>query len=261
MALESQTVLNQLLRNWPQGTVALNSWLKNQGVSSQLLYHYRNSNWIEAVGSGAFIRAGDAVKYLGAVYALQKHAQLEIHPGGKTALILQGKAHYLELSSKEAFLFGPERVQMPRWAKTHEWEVNLHYMATSFLPPSLALSELNHGDFSISLSSPERAIMECLHMAPKNQGLLECFEIIEGLNNLRPNIIQKLLEACKSVKVKRLFLFFAKKAGHDWFDYLDQSRIDLGSGKRTIEKGGSYDPEFQIVVPRELSTHGNRNLH
>ncbi|MEQ9823703.1 MAG: type IV toxin-antitoxin system AbiEi family antitoxin domain-containing protein [Puniceicoccaceae bacterium] len=261
MALESKTVLNQLLRRWPRGTVALTSWLKTQGVSSQLLYHYRHSNWIEAVGKGAFVRTGDSVDFRGAVYALQKHAQLEIHPGGKTALKLHGKAHYLELSTKREFLWGPERVPLPRWIKAHDWGVDLSYMATSFLPPSLALSEMDCGDFSIKLSSPERALLELLYMSPKHHGLVECFEILEGSNTLRPNIVQQLLEACKSVKVKRLFLFLSKKTEHDWFHYLDPSRVDLGSGKRTIEKGGSYDSEFQIVLPRELSIHGDQDLH
>lgn len=43
------------------------------------------------------------------------------------------------------------------------------------------------------------------------------FELMEGLNNLRPNQVQDLLEKCESVKVKRLFLYLAEKAGHEWF--------------------------------------------
>ena len=77
---------------------------------------------------------------------------------------------------------------------------------------------------------------------------------MEGLNNLRPALVQSLLEACQSVKVKRLFLYLAEKSNHDWFTYLDLSKIDLGSGKRSIVKDGVYISRYQITVPKELET-------
>ncbi len=99
--------------------------------------------------------------------------------------------------------------------------------------------------------------MECLYLAPKSQPLLEVYELMEGLNNLRPTLVQQLLEQCTSIKVKRLFLFMADKAGHDWFDYLDMSKIDQGSGKRSIVESGIYNPKYKITVPKELGyEHG-----
>ena len=52
--------------------------------------------------------------------------------------------------------------------------------------------------------------------------------------------------------MKRLFLYLAEKAGHQWVSYLDIERIDLGSGKRAIVNGGTYVPKYQITVPKEL---------
>ncbi len=95
--------------------------------------------------------------------------------------------------------------------------------------------------------------MECLYLAPKDQDLVECYEVMEGLNNLRPAQVQKLLEACGSIKVKRLFLFMANKAGHDWLNYLKLDRVDLGSGKRRIVNDGVYDATYLITVPRALA--------
>jgi hypothetical protein len=63
----------------------------------------------------------------------------------------------------------------------------------------------------------------------------------------------ELLLQCKSVKVLRLFLFMAEKAGHSWFRYLDTGRLDLGTGKRSISPGGVYVPEYQITVPAYLA--------
>ena len=82
--------------------------------------------------------------------------------------------------------------------------------------------------------------------------LLECYHIMEGLTTLRPKLLQQLLEQCTSIKVKRLFLYMGNKAGHDWLRRLDVSKLKLGTGSRTITKGGVYIAEFSITVPEEL---------
>jgi hypothetical protein len=64
--------------------------------------------------------------------------------------------------------------------------------------------------------------------------------------------LQKLLEDCKSVKVKRLFFFFADRHNHAWLKRLDRSRIDLGKGKRMLVRGGKLDPTYEITVPEDL---------
>lgn len=75
---------------------------------------------------------------------------------------------------------------------------------------------------------------------------------MEMLSILPPKNVQRLLEECRSVKVKRLFLFMAEKARHAWFEALDLDKVDLGSGKRVIAKGGVYDKKYQITIPAEL---------
>jgi hypothetical protein len=75
---------------------------------------------------------------------------------------------------------------------------------------------------------------------------------MEGLNALRPDQVQELLEACTSVKVKRLFLYLADKAGHQWFSKININHLDLGSGKRSIVKQGVYVAKYQITVPKEM---------
>ncbi len=82
--------------------------------------------------------------------------------------------------------------------------------------------------------------------------MVECYQIIEGLANLRPKILQELLEKCNSVKVKRLFLYMVSKAKHQWLDFVDQSKIELGTGDRVIVKGGVYISKFKISIPKEL---------
>lgn len=42
---------------------------------------------------------------------------------------------------------------------------------------------------------------------------------------LHPEKLQLLLETTKSLKVKRMFLYMAEKAGHNWQNALDMSKI------------------------------------
>jgi hypothetical protein len=94
--------------------------------------------------------------------------------------------------------------------------------------------------------------MECLYLVPDEQDLVECFHFMESMNNIRPTQVQSLLENCDSIKVNRLFLYLAEKVNHEWFSRIDISKIDLGSGKRSIVKNGVYNSKYQITVPKEL---------
>jgi hypothetical protein len=226
------------------------------GYSHDLQQRYKKSNWLKSVGTGAFIRNNDKVGYEGAIYALQAQNGFTIHPGGRTALALLGKAHYLELSANRVVLFGSSGEKLPAWFKNHDWGVKVDYHETSFLPLDLGLTKVELSNFSIKVSGPARAIMECLHLAPQKQALMECLELMEGLNNLAPKPVQTLLENCRSVKVKRLFLYMAEKTGHSWFKYLDLKNVDTGKGKRSIVKNGVLIDKYGITVPKEMEDYG-----
>ncbi|MGM0429730.1 MAG: type IV toxin-antitoxin system AbiEi family antitoxin [Pseudomonadota bacterium] len=254
MGTELSSKLNKLLRAQPAGVVLCSAWLIDNGYSNDLQKRYKKSRWFESIGTGALIRYGDEVDYLGAVYAMQTQLGLSIHPGGKTALTLQGKAHYLELSPKHVQLFGGQGEHLPLWFKKRDWALNVQSTLTKFLPPKLGLTEISHKQFKVKVSEPARAIMECLYLAPESQPLAEVYELMESLNNLRPASVQKLLEACNSVKVKRLFLYLADKADHEWVQYLNLDNVNLGSGKRAIVVDGVYVAKYQITVPKELES-------
>jgi hypothetical protein len=72
---------------------------------------------------------------------------------------------------------------------------------------------------------------------------------MENLVSLRPDMVQRLLTMCRSIKVKRLFMYTAEKQGHSWVSDLDLSKIDLGKGKRMIVPNGKYDRKYLITVP------------
>ena len=253
MSLHSETKINRLLQSWPSGTVGLSVWLEKEAVSRQLQQHYQKSGWFESLGHGAFQRVGDSVDWLGALYALQKQAGLSIHAGGRTALGLLGQAHYLELNAQTVQLFAPRKTTLPPWFRNHDWGVKPELHHTNFLPASTGLVDVEHKLFTVRASGAARAVMECLYLAPEKFDLVEAYQIMEGMGTLRPTVVQQLLEQCTSVKVKRLFLYMAEKAGHAWVKHLDLPKVDLGSGKRSFTPGGVYVSKHQITVPQELA--------
>jgi len=252
MSTANTSKINQLLKTQPSGTVLLASWLVNQGYSFDLQRRYRESQWLESIGSGAMIRAGDHVDISGALYSLQTQLGLSTHFGGKTALAMQGKAHQLELSSKSVYLFGAKGENIPAWFTQHDWGIKVEYLSTKFLESTLGLTEFQTKEFTLKISSPARALLECLYLSPEKQDLVECYQLMESLNNLRPKQVQTLLEGCSSVKVNRLFLYLAEKSGHSWFNHLQLDKIDLGKGKRSLVNNGVYVSKYQITVPQVL---------
>jgi len=260
MNTSNESKINRLLKSVPSGVVILSSWMKRNGYSLDLQRIYRNSNWLESVGNGAMIRKGDSVSYEGALFALQKQANLSIHIGGRSALNMSGKAHFLELSTQKVFLFGATNENLPVWFRDKDWGVELPLTKSEFLPKNLGLTEYETRNFSIKISNPTRALMECLYLAPKRQSLPECYEIMESLTTLVPSTVQLLLESCTSVKVKRLFLYLAEKAGHPWLKHVNLEKTELGSGKRSVIAGGAYNAKYQITVDKELEENNERYI-
>jgi len=110
-------------------------------------------------------------------------------------------------------------------------------------------------DVELLISSPERAFMECLHLSPEHFSLLDTFYVMEMMTTLRPALIQNLLEKCSSIKVKRLFLYMAEKAGHSWVNGLDISKVNLGKSVRNISATGRFDNKYKIIIPSELAEY------
>jgi hypothetical protein len=251
MAMQSK--INQLLQKLPKGTVILSSWLETEGYSYELQQRYRKSGWLSSIGKGAMIRTGDDFLLSGALTALQQQAKSTIHIGGRSALELSGKTHYLQLKAKEVTLFVDSQDRPPQWFRKINWDLTPKIFNTNlFLKPHVGMVEYSDKELKMQVSGDARALMECLWLTPTKFSLFEAKEIMEGLVSLRPAIVQELLENCKSVKVKRLFLFLAEMCKHTWFNYIDIHKINLGSGKRSLSAQGVFIPKYQIVVPKEL---------
>ena len=193
--------------------------------------------------------------------------------GGRTALELQG---YRPLPAAGAERGSPLRAEAPpRWLHKLSLQTRFLYHNDRALfrhetikPASLSsiprrgskpTAEHDHWtvqhwgqwDWPLALSTPERAILELLDELPKHESFHQADMFMQGLSSLSPRRLQKLLGDCRSVKVKRLFFYFADRHQHAWLKQLDKEAIDLGEGKRMLVKGGKLDKNYLITVPEE----------
>ncbi len=259
MATRSDSKLNRLQQELPEGLLADAAWMEANGYSSALRSQYVRAGWLESPARRVYRRSRTPLTWQQAVMSLQTLLDLPLAVGGRTALEQLGYAHYLSAEMREVHLYGPNRP--PTWLVDLPLDVTFHWHNSLRLFPGDADAPPEPGSVMFSAagmhlpirySSKERAVLELLDELPERESFHQVDALMEGLSDLSPRRLQTLLEACASVKVKRLFLFFADRHRHAWRSRLDVSRIHLGSGKRVLVKCGRLDPTYQITVPSDL---------
>ena len=253
MTTQVKVYLKILFKVLQPGYVVTADWLESVGISRNLQKYYRKSGWLESIGRGAYKKPGDTVEWQGALNAIQKQTEIKVHVGGLSALEIQGFSHYFRMHTESLQLFSPLKTRLPKWFIDYNWKMDVQHYQSSFLPPNFGIKAMEHNHVLINVSTPERAIMECLYLAPHKIDLVECYQLVEGLANLKPKLLNELLSDCNSVKVKRLFLYMAEKANHQWLQFLNTDQIGIGTGNRMLEEKGVYIAKYLISVPKELA--------
>jgi hypothetical protein len=290
--MQTNGKLNWLQHNLPDGLAVDSLWLESHGYSRSLRNHYLTKGWLEPLARGVYRRPSAPLPGRGkvqdllweqVVVSLQTLMSKPIAIGGRTALELQGFSHYLAPSGpREVHLYANE--EPPSWVFRVRLNARLvfHNATKLFRPalrsraagnqtarptdtiaPDVADSHAGlmrqtwgHWSWPLLMSTPERAILELLEQVPQKETFHQADVLMEGLRNLSPKRLQHLLADCRSIKVKRLFLWFAERHNHAWLKKLDRTAIDLGRGKRMLVRGGKLDTKFNITVPENLDARG-----
>lgn len=266
--------INKLDRLLPEGLIVDTTWLNENGYYNSLRNKYVASGWLERVARRVYRRPRGELDWQLVVLSLQTLLDYQLVIGGRTALNMQGYEHYVSQAQREVHLYGVTKP--PAWLG--ELKVGVHFVYHNaerlFEHASIYSNKMQktgdgglidqragvgfvelpfgHWNWPLRASTPERAILEVIEELPKNESFHQVDMLMEGLTTLRPRHLQRLLEDCRSVKAKRLFFFFADRHRHAWLERINRKTIDLGSGTRSLVKGGRYEPEYKITVPEEL---------
>lgn len=249
------TKIKEILDLVPQDSVLFSSWLSSRGIDRKEQSQYVRSGWLERLSRGVYKIEGNTPSLYGAVVSYNAQLGKRCHVGASSALDLRGYSHYVAMGKPVAYLFSEKEQRLPPWMLEYGWDMYVKYFTTSIFKDETGLEDYDYRGGSLLVSGPERAFMECLHLTPSNYSLMDVYHVLEMLTTLRPKLLQKLLESCSSVKVKRLFLYMAEKSGYSWFNVLDVSKIDLGKGERSLCEDGRYIRKYGITVPKELADY------
>jgi Transcriptional regulator, AbiEi antitoxin, Type IV TA system/Transcriptional regulator, AbiEi antitoxin N-terminal domain len=278
MAKRNEGKLHYLQHQLPEGLLVDAAWLTKKGYSTSLRSQYVTAGWLEQPARQVYRRPRGSLRWQQVVVSLQMLLGYPLTVGGRTALELQGYTHYLAHRTREVHLYGPE--SPPAWLNKLRPGVRFLYRNSRKLfggeDVRRALKDLTSSahanratdadsprstfvvqpwgqwDWPLVLSTTERAVLELLDELPERESFHQVDKLAEGLSNLSPLRLQKLLSDCRSVKVKRLFLFFADRHQHAWAKRIRKEGLDLGKGKRMLVKGGKLNATYQITVPEDL---------
>ena len=248
------TKINDIRQLTASNGILLTSWLEKQGVSRSGISDYVESGWLLRISTGVYKFACDNPTLFGVLASYQAQTDLKYHIGAATALDLKGFSHYINMGKPTAVIFTPVRPPLPKWISQAELDMNIMEVSSKVIGVK-GIEQIEYDGMTLTVSGPERAIMECLLLSPMRYDLMDVYYLMEMLTSLRVTLVQQLLEDCTSVKVRRLFLFMAEKARHRWFSKLDLSRISLGSGTRSFAKGGVKNAAYDIVISKELAEY------
>jgi hypothetical protein len=251
----------ELYEIMPEGLVTTNKWLMENNFTRHAIDNLVKSNQLESISKGVYVRNISKISWQSVVFSLQSILKTDLVVGGLTALEIQGLSHYLSLSeNKIVYLFGNDLI--PEWVTNLELNVKfVRHTSNSLFPkqnkeqgfhPFTLKRDWDNDNRKLVISSPERAYLEILLEVPQKTTFEHADQLMQGLTTLSPRNLQKVMENCKNIKVKRLFFWFAERQNYVWLDKLNRENILLGSGNRMIIKGGKLNTKYKITVPEWL---------
>jgi len=244
----------------PHGQVATRKWLLEQGVGTHAVDNLIKSGQLLAASRGVYKRPDTSLEWQGVVASLER-MNYPLIVGGLTALDINGYGHYVSPSDKTVVhLYG--LMPQPTWLNklncgrkfvTHSTTklFDSELQASTIIQPSVVMGSRQSRP-AFNICAPDTAYLQVLMDVPKAVSFEFADQLMEGLSNLSPKRLDKLLRHCKSVKVKRLFFWFAERHTHPWFAKLNSRDYKLGTGKRMLVKGGKLDLRYNITVPGNM---------
>lgn len=98
--------------------------------------------------------------------AIQQQLELHIYPGGKTALQLLSKGHYISMDMPAIELFAPPQTRVPKWFDSAYWDGSFNVYR-----PNLFSSKHNNthaaleiNNLEIKISTPEKLSIELCYL-------------------------------------------------------------------------------------------------
>ncbi len=247
--------LEKLLSDWQEGALRTAVALGSEGYSMSWLDLQRKRGSLVRFAPNIVGRPGDDITAFGGLFALSHDLGFSTYIGGLGALQIHGLTE-VKNASRDLTLFGSEN-RLPGWFISKRWKRAVSYKACRILfNPAFSENESfllhKHQGFSVRVSSPLRAIFEYLHYVPREYSLKEAQKYVAALGDVPAQEVVNILLACRSFKVKRLFLLLSDKLGATWRKQCDLSGVELGDGYQAISPNGVLNEKYKLYLPKSF---------
>lgn len=223
-----------LLPSLPRGEPLTTQRLRDEfGLDANHTARLARTGWLKKLGRGVFLLPGDNLDKEASLALLAKHTP-GLHVSGKTALAWRGIRH--NISTKERIaLWSDAPTKLPSWL-TEQFPCRLQttHIFDESTPPSLGVTSLPTGRADLPVSTPERALLELLSDAGKNQSLEETQHLVESARNLRLPLLEELFSHLTRIKVARLATDLADSLELPWKEVAKRHRDRLGGAARWV---------------------------
>lgn len=251
--------LIQITKIMKPGVVYTSQYLREKGYSSQLLAKYKDSGLIKSPHKGIYLLDGTNPTVYDLVYTLQAIMNKDAHISAQSALSIKGITEQLDMDTSPMTiqLNTTKAFKKPKWLKNIEkqYGYSIHIRQSNLFDDKYCLiNQMEVQNRLLSISDIERAVFEMISDIKTSQEFYQLENVFESLPGLRQHQVKYLISNCKSIKVKRLMLYFSEKYLPGVFKELYNMSIDMGKGIRTISDDTSntkYIKKLGLIIPKQ----------
>lgn len=258
---QSMINLEKLLK---PGYLVNRNVLYSYGLTRPDVDYYVRSGLLSSFARGIYHRKSDYNLTWQEVVASLTDLGYQAHVGGASVVRESGLEHFVSVSDSATSISLYSAELLPKWLGDTPVKETLTETKQSWLkklPDSVYRTQtFGQWDREIKYATLELALLEQLVDAKSEAELVAIDRLLEGMANLSPTRLNELLRLCPNVKAKRLCGWLLQRHDHAWIKRIEWDAVALGKGKRSIIKGGRYNDQWQITVPRKMedqTIHGH----
>lgn len=229
------SLIKTLQTSEPRGVPLDSETLRRHGVSSALAHDYVKSGWLERLGRGVFMFAGDELTRDPTVRFLERKMP-GLHIAAKTALAWHGFRQNVA-HQEILILWGSHKGSLPTWfLDRFPARYSTARLFDAELPRDLGLAPLPESPNGPRVSAPERALLEMLSEVGVHQEVEEARGIMESVRQLRSRQLEVFLKHCSMIKAIRLCVTWAEELDLPWATKAREAAADRMGSSRWVKR-------------------------
>lgn len=202
-------------KEFPRGAPFDSAALHELGISNDLINQYVRSGWLERLGRGVFMHAGDTLHRDATLVFLESRI-VDLHIAAKSALARHGYQHNLS-PVVVPIVWGTAPGRLPEWfTERFACRYSGRQLFDAGVDSGAGLLRLPEAPDGPLVAEPERALLEMLSEVGVHQELEEARLIMESMRHVRTKRLLYWIKACKMVKAVRLCAYLARQMGMPW---------------------------------------------